>query len=398
MADSSSFDSIVAREAAHFLPVVNRLPVALVSGRGSRVRDVAGKDYVDLTGGWGVTAIGHCHPALVDAIADQAGRLMQTTNLFYTLPQLDLIEKLDAITPAEITRSFLVSSGAEAVEGALKLAHKATGRRQFVATHGSFHGRTLGGLSVIGQAKHRERYAAILPEQEFVPYGDLGAAKSTVGEQTAAIIVEPVQGEGGVNVPPEEYLPGLRDLCDRTGALLIADEIQTGIGRTGRWLAVDYSEVTPDILTLGKGLGGGFPVAAFLCTENVAASVEPGDHGGTYAGNPLAAAAANTVLRIIEEDGLIERAATLGEQVRERMAAFATQNPGVVTTIRGRGLLVGMELADEANAASIPKRALAEGVLVNVTAGRVVRLFPALNIPEDDLWPALDTVFQLARP
>ncbi len=397
MADPT-LDEIVAREAAHFLPVVNRLPVALVSGSGSRVRDVAGREYVDLTGGWGVTAIGHCHPALVEAISDQAGRLMQTTNLFYTVPQLDLIEKLAEITPEGITRSFLVSSGAEAVEGALKLAHRATGRRQFVATHGSFHGRTLGGLSVIGQARHRERYAAILPEQQFVPYGDLDATAAAVGEQTAAVIVEPVQGEGGVNVPPERYLPELREICDRAGALLIADEIQTGIGRTGRWLAVEHSGVTPDILTLGKGLGGGFPVAAFLCTEDVAKTVEPGDHGGTYAGNPLAAAAANAVLAVIEEEGLVERAAALGEELRGRMQGFAGANPGVVASIRGRGLLVGMELADAEIATSIPRRAIDAGVLVNVTAGNVVRLFPPLNIPEDDLWPALDTVFQLTRP
>jgi predicted acetylornithine/succinylornithine family transaminase len=395
MADPT-LESIQAREAAHFLPVVNRLPVAITQGAGSRVRDVAGREYVDLTAGWGVTAIGHCHPALVEAIADQAGRLMQTTNLFYTLPQLDLIEKLDAITPASLTRSFLVSSGAEAVEGALKLAHRAGGRRQFVSTHGSFHGRTLGGLSVIGQAKHRDRYAAILPEQEFVPYGDLDAAVSVVGEQTAAIIVEPLQGEGGVNVPPPGYLAGLRELCDRSGALLIADEIQTGIGRTGRWLAVDHDGVCPDIRTLGKGLGGGFPIAAFLCTEDVAKTVQPGDHGGTYAGNPLGAAAANAVLRVIEEEGLVERAASLGEKIRARLEAFAAEHPDCAESVRGRGLLLALVLRDEDNAASIPTRALEQGVLVNVTAGRVVRLFPALNIPEDDLWPALDTVFQLA--
>ena len=391
-----TLDSIRAREAAHFLPVVNRMPVAIAQGEGSRVWDVAGREYVDLTAGWGVTAIGHCHPALVEAIADQAGRLMQTTNLFYTLPQLDLIEKLDAITPAAVTRSFLVSSGAEAVEGALKLAHRAVGRRQFVATHGSFHGRTLGGLSVIGQAKHRERYAAILPEQEFVPYGDLDAAAAVVGEQTAAVIVEPLQGEGGVNVPPDGYLTGLRELCNRAGALFIADEIQTGIGRTGRWLAVDHDGVTPDILTLGKGLGGGFPIAAFLCTEDVAKTVELGDHGGTYAGNPLAAAAANAVLRVIEEDNLVERAAALGEKLRARLEAFAAEHPERIESVRGRGLLLGLVLRDSEHAAGIATRALERGVLVNVTAGRVVRLFPALNIPEDDLWPALDTVFQLA--
>ena len=385
--------AIRAREAAHFLPVVSRLPVALVEGRGSRVRDVAGREYVDLTAGWGVTAIGHSHPALVQAIAEQAGRLMQTTNLYYTLPQLDLIERLAEITP--LSRSFLVSSGAEAVDGALKLAHRATGRRQFVATRNSFHGRTLGGLSVIGQAKHRDRYAALLQEQTFVPFDDLEAARAAVGEHVAAFIVEPIQGEGGVNVPRPGYLRGLREICRAAGALLIADEIQTGIGRTGRWIACEHEEVVPDVLTLGKGLGGGFPVAAFLTTEEVAKTVALGDHGGTYAGNPLAAAAANAVLRVIGAEGLVERAAELGARVLARLRDFAAHRPDLVEEARGRGLLLGLALREDERAASLPLRGLAKGVLVNVTAGRVVRFFPALNIPEDELWPALEQVLAL---
>ncbi len=391
----SDFEAIRAREATHFLPVVKRLPLALVEGRGSRVRDVEGREFVDLTAGWGVCAVGHCHPELVRAISEQAGRLMQTTNLFYTLPQLDLIERLAEITPEPLSRSFLVSSGAEAVEGALKLAHRASGRREFVATHGSFHGRTLGGLSVIGQAKHRARYAGLLHEQTFVPYDDLDAARAAVNERVAAVIVEPVQGEGGVNVPSPGYLAGLREICDAAGALLIADEVQTGIGRTGAWVAVDHAGVAPNILTLGKGLGGGFPVAAFLCSEAVAKTVEPGDHGGTYAGNPLAAAAANAVLRVIREDGLVERAAELGTRLLARLAAFAEAHPQHAEAARGQGLLVGLVLRDEARAASLALRALERGVLVNVTAGRVMRLFPALNVPEEDLWPAVDSLLEL---
>jgi acetylornithine/N-succinyldiaminopimelate aminotransferase len=391
----SDFEAIRTREATHFLPVVKRLPVALVEGRGSRVRDVEGREYVDLTAGWGVCAVGHCHPELVRAISEQAGRLMQTTNLFYTLPQLDLIERLAEITPEPLTRSFLVSSGAEAVEGALKLAYRASGRREFVSTHGSFHGRTLGGLSVIGQAKHRERYAPILHEQTFVPFDDLDAARAAVNERVAAVIVEPVQGEGGVNVPSPGYLAGLREICDAAGALLIADEVQTGIGRTGAWVAVDHAGVSPDILTLGKGLGGGFPVAAFLCSEAVAKTVEPGDHGGTYAGNPLAAAAANAVLRVITEDGLVERAAELGARLLARLAAFAEEHPQHAEAARGQGLLVGLVLRDEARAASLALHALERGVLVNVTAGRVMRLFPALNVPEEDLWPAVESLLEL---
>jgi acetylornithine/N-succinyldiaminopimelate aminotransferase len=390
-------EQVRAREATHFLPVVKRMPVALVEGRGSRVRDIAGREFVDLTAGWGVTCIGHCHPALVEAISSQAGRLMQTTNLFYTLPQLDLIEKLAALTPTEITRSFLVNSGTEAVEGALKLAHRATGRSRFVSTAGSFHGRTLGALGVIGQSKHRARYGALLREPVVVASGDRDAAAAAIDEHTAAFIVEPIQGEGGVRVPPAGYLPALRELCRQQGALLILDEIQTGIGRTGKMLALEQENVIPDVLTLGKGLGGGFPIAAFLTTEEVAKTVSLGDHGGTYIGNPVASAAANAVLEVVCGEKLAERAAGLGMQIQERLRHFADAHPDLVSEVRGRGLLIGLVIRDAEKAAELPLRALERGILVNVTAGDVMRLFPALNIPEDDLWPALDTLLELLQ-
>ncbi len=392
-----NFEDVRKREAEYILPVASRLPVALVEGRGSRVVDVEGREYIDLTSGWGVCAIGHCHPALVKAISDQAGRLMQTTNVFYTLPQLDLAEALMEITPRVITRSFFVNSGTEAIEGALKLAHRATGRRKFVSTTNSFHGRTLGALSVIGQAKHRDPYRALLPEPVTVPFGDADAAARAIDAETAAFIVEPVQGEGGVNPAPEGYLRRLRELCDATGALLILDEVQTGIGRTGRMLALEHDGVVPDVLALGKGLGGGFPVAAFLCTEEVAATVKLGDHGGTYVGNPVACAAALATLKVVREDKLSERAAALGDRLLARLRAFAAENPQHAVEARGRGLLVGLVLRDTERAGTLAKRALAEGVLVNVTAGTVMRLFPALNIPEDELFGAVEKLLKLVR-
>lgn len=392
---ATSFEEIVAREARSFLPVVKRMPVAIAEGRGSRVRDVEGREYADLTAGWGVCAIGHCHPRLVEAITAQAGRLMQTTNLFYTLPQLDLADRLRGILPAELTRAFFLSSGAEAMEGALKLAHRATGRTKFVSTQKSFHGRTLGALSIIGQDKHRAPYQRILNEGCFVPFGDLDAAARAIDENTAAFVVEPVQGEGGVNPAPPGYLAGLRELTRRHGALLVLDEIQTGIGRTGKWLALEWDDVVPDVVTLGKGLGGGFPIAAFLCTEDVAKTVSLGDHGGTYAGNPLACAAADATLRVIAEDGLVARAAELGARVTARLAEFAAAHPARAAHARGRGLLIGMDLLDADAAATLPLRALERGVLVNVTAGTVLRLFPALNIPEDEFDAALGVVLDL---
>ncbi len=384
-----------AHEAAHFLPVVRRLPLVLVEGHGARVRDAEGREYVDLTGGWGVTCIGHSHPALVEAICAQAGRLMQTTNLFYTQAQLDLLGQFSPLLPPGLTRSFFVSSGAEAMDGALKLAHRATGRTKFVSTLNSFHGRTIGALSVIGQAKHRDPYRALLPEPVFVPFGNLEAAAAAIDGRTAAFVVEPIQGEGGVNVPPPGYLAGLAELCHAHGALLVLDEIQTGIGRTGRLFACEHEGVTPDVMTLGKGLGGGFPMAAFVTTEDIAKTVSLGDHGGTYAGNPLACAAASAVLRVVTEEKLCERAAELGGRVMERLRAFAAEHPGVVDDVRGRGLLIGMSLTDAERAATLSLRAAEAGVMLNVTAGRVMRLFPALNIPEEDLWPALETALAL---
>ena len=390
-----AFEALQAREGAHFLPVVNRMPVALVEGRGSIVTDVDGREYVDLTAGWGVNCIGHCHPTLVSAISEQAGRLMQTTNLFYTLPQLDLADRLAALTPDAITRSFLVSSGAEAMEGAIKLAHRATGRVDFVSTENSFHGRTLGALQVIGQEKHRQAYDALLRPQKVVPFDDLAAADAAVTDETAAFVVEPVQGEGGVHVPSDGYLAGLREICHARGALLVLDEIQTGIGRTGKMLALEHEGVVPDVLTLGKGLGGGFPLAAFLCTEEVAKTVNPGDHGGTYTGNPLAAAAGNAVLEVVAREGLVARAAELGARLGARLAAFAAEHPERCEGARGLGLLQALVLRDPELAGTLPARALESGILVNVTAGRVMRLFPALNVPEEQLWPALDTLFEL---
>jgi acetylornithine/N-succinyldiaminopimelate aminotransferase len=389
------FDDVRRVEAAHFLPVVKRHPVALVEGRGSRVRDLEGREYIDLMAGWGVTCLGHGHPALVEAVRDQAGRLMQTTNVFYTLPQTRLMQRLVGVAPDGITRCFFTNSGTEAMEGALKLAHRATGRAKFVSTHASFHGRTLGALHVIGTEKHRAPYAALLHESVRVPFDDLDAAARAIDAATAAFVVEPVQGEGGVNVPREGYLREIQQLCHARGALLVADEVQTGIGRTGRMFGCEHDGVTPDVMALGKGLGGGFPIGAFLCTEAVAGTVALGEHGTTFGGNPLACAAAEAVLRVIEDEKLVARAAELGGRLHARLRAFAAERPDRVASVRGRGLLQALVLHDADLAAGLPLRAIERGVLINVTAGTVVRFFPALNIPEDELFTALDRLIEL---
>jgi acetylornithine/succinyldiaminopimelate/putrescine aminotransferase len=386
------------REARLFLPVARRLPVAIVRGEGSRVWDVAGRELVDLTAGWGVNAIGHCHPALAEAISEQAGRLIQTTNFMYTLPQLELAETLARLTPPEITRSFFVSSGAEAMDGALKLAHRATGRTRYVSTRGSFHGRSLGALSVIGQDHHRAPYEALLnPRNVLVPFDDADAAREAIDDETAAFIVEPVQGEGGVNPAGPGYLAAVAEACREHGALFVLDEIQTGVGRTGRTFALEHDGVVPDVLTVGKMLGGGVPIAGFLCTEAVADTVEWGDHGGTYAGNVLTCAAANAVVRVVEEEKLVDRAARLGDALLAKLATFAEAHPEACEAARGRGLLCGLVLRDADLAGRVQREAIERGVLVNVAGGRVMRFFPALNVPEDDLWPSVDLLLGLVE-
>jgi acetylornithine/N-succinyldiaminopimelate aminotransferase len=389
---SEKFDKLVSREQQVFMPSVRRWPVALERGQGSRVWDVDGREFIDLTAGWGVTSIGHCHPALAEAIADQARTLMQTTNLVYTRPQLDLAERLARLAPGDIHRSFFTSSGAEANEGALKLAARKTGRSRFLSTFNSFHGRTLGVMGCLGQDKYRGPWKGIVREATFVPFGDIDAVRAALTPEYAAMIVEPIQGEGGVVVPPADYLKRVADACHAVGALLIADEVQTCVGRTGRWFACDHGGVVPDILTFGKGVGGGFPLAGFMATDAVMSTIQPGDHGGTYAGNPLACRAGSAVLRVIEDEKLVERAAMLGKDVLSRLAAFAQRERDKVELVRGVGLLIGVVLRDAAVATRAHGLLRDDGVLVNLTADRVLRLFPALNIPEDDLAKGLDAL------
>jgi acetylornithine/N-succinyldiaminopimelate aminotransferase len=387
---SQRFDDIVKREKQLYAPTARRWPLALVRGEGSRVWDADGTEYIDLTAGWGVTAIGHCHPELVHAITDQAQTLLQTTNIVFTEPQLELAAHLDRLLPDPIHKSFFVSSGAEANEGALKLAAAATGRSSFVATEGSFHGRTLGAMGVLGQEKHRARWSGIIREAKFVPYGDAAAARRAVTGEIAAMIVEPIQGEGGVVPPPDSYLAELLEICHDAGALLIVDEIQTGIGRTGRWFAFERAGIVPDIVTLGKGLGGGMPIAGFVATDAVMDTMAPGDHGGTYAGNLVTCRAAQTVLHVIERDGLVQRCDRLGTGVRARLDAIAGRLPQRIERARGLGLLQGLVFRDGPDATDVHARAREAGVLTSLTAERVIRLFPALNIPEPELDRGLD--------
>jgi predicted acetylornithine/succinylornithine family transaminase len=393
----SSFESIQELDAEHGMQTYGRLPVAFVRGEGVKLWDSEGKEYLDFLGGLAVTSLGHAHPVVADAIADQARTLMQTTNLVYTRPQLDLAERLARIAPSGLHRSFFTSSGAEANEGALKLSARKTGRSRFLATLNSFHGRTLGVMGCLGQEKYRGPWKGIVREATFVPFGDAAAVSAALTTEYAAMIVEPIQGEGGVVVPPADYLKRVADACHAVGALLIADEVQTCVGRTGRWFACEHGGVVPDILTFGKGVGGGFPLAGFMATDAVMSTIQPGDHGGTYAGNPLACRAGAAVLRVIEDEKLVERAAILGKDVLSRLAAFAQRERDKVELVRGVGLLIGVVVRDPAVATRAHGLLRDDGVLVNLTADRVLRLFPALNIPEDDLNKGLDALETCVR-
>jgi acetylornithine aminotransferase len=365
-------------------------PLALDHGDGVRVWDVDGKEYLDFVGGIAVSSLGHAHPAVVAAVTEQVGRLVHTSNLYLHEPGLRLAERLVDLLAAP-ARVFFANSGAEANECALKLARlhgKAEGRTEIVACHDSFHGRTLGALSVTGNAAKREPFAPLPGPVSFVPYGDVAALQAAVGGQTAAVIVEPTLGEGGVVPPPAGFLAAVRRICDETGALMIVDEVQSGIGRTGHWFASQAEGVRPDVITLAKGLGGGMPIGACLGLGAAGELFRPGDHGSTFGGNPVACAAALAVLTTIADDHLLDNVKRVGEHLAGRLDAL----PGpLVKGTRGSGLWRAVVLNDT-QAPAVEAAARARGLLVNAVKPDVLRLTPPLILTEaevDDAVPRL---------
>jgi acetylornithine aminotransferase len=353
-------------------------PIALDHGAGVRVWDTDGTEYLDFVGGIAVSALGHNHPALVDAVCDQARRLAHTSNLAIHEPGVRLAERLVELVGAP-ARVFFANSGAEANECALKLARlhgRASGRNEIVACAGSFHGRTLGALSVTGNPAKREPFAPLPGPVRFVDYGDLPAMRAAVGPASVAVIVEPTLGEGGIVPPPPDYLSGLRELCDATGALLILDEVQSGIGRTGHWFAGAAQGVRPDILTLAKGLGGGLPIGACVGLGPAGKLFAAGDHGSTFGGNPVACAAALAVLDTIEEDKLLEQVRATGSHLA---AALDALDDELVLGNRGSGLWRGLALAGP-HAAAVEAAARQRGLLVNAVRPDTLRLAPPLIV------------------
>jgi acetylornithine/N-succinyldiaminopimelate aminotransferase len=380
---------IIAKSQAYELNVYARYPVAFVRGKGCRLWDADGKEYLDLFAGLAVTNLGHGHPAIVQAVQEQVATLMHASNLYYTEPAARLVEILCQHSFAE--RVFLSNSGAEANEAALKLARRygssrPGGRYEIIAAHGSFHGRTLATLTTTGQEKHRVGFDPLLPGIRLVPYDDVDALAQAVSDITVAVILEPIQGEGGVVTPGPDYLRQVRELCDRHGILLILDEVQVGIGRTGRLFAHEHAAITPDILTLAKALGGGLPIGATLTRDEIAASMGLGAHGSTFGGNPVACAAACRVIEVLLGDGVLEHCGQVAAYLADRLRGLADAYP-MIRGMRGQGLILGLEI--DRPARPIVEACLADGLVINATADRVLRFLPPLTIARDEIDQAL---------
>lgn len=385
---------IVELEHQYLMGTFKRLPVTLVEGRGVTVRDTEGREYIDMVAGIAVNALGHAHPAVAQALADQAGRLIHTSNLYYSEPQVALAGKLVQLSFP--SRVFFANSGAEANEAAIKLARKwgkvrRDGAFEIITTDGSFHGRTLATVTAGGKETYSAPFAPLPPGFVHVPYGDLRAVQAATGKDTVAVMLEPIMGEVGVIPPPPGYLEGVRAWCDERDLLLILDEIQTGIGRTGRWFAHQHHGILPDVMTLAKALGGGVPIGACLAAPR-ADVFEPGDHGSTFGGNPLACAAGVAVLRTMEEQGLVGHAAEMGELLQASLHEL-----NGVKQVRGRGLMQAFVL-EQPVAKDFQSRCLAEGVIVNAVDDETVRLVPPLVISAEEIERAVAAMKRAQSP
>ncbi len=347
--------------------------LALVSGKGLVVKDADGKVYLDFLGGIATNILGHAHPAIVKAVSHQVGVLGHVSN-FYAHPNVvELAQKLTSMTGDSDAKVFFAQSGAEANEAAIKLSRR-TGRSRIVAAQGAFHGRTMGALSLTGQPKKREPFLPLLKDVRHIPYGDIAEMQRAINRKTAMFIIEPIMGEAGVIVPPADYLSAARDLCNETGALLVLDCVQTGMGRTGDWFGYEYSGITPDVITLAKGLGGGLPLSAMIACGAAAFLFQPGDHGSTFGGNPVTTAASLATIKYIEKNDVMSAVKTHGKQLMYELAMI----PGVLE-VRGAGLLIGIELSS-VNSEKVADGLREAGVLVNTATASTIRIAPALIV------------------
>lgn len=378
--------AIIEETEKYYLPVFGRYPMVMELGQGCRVWDNEGNEYVDAFAGIAVNSLGYNHPVLVKAISEQASKLMHCSNLYYTEIQAKALRVVAEATGMD--RIFFANCGAEGNEGAMKLARKygvskAPTKYKIISADESFHGRTFDTLAATGHDYYHVGYGPLSPGHVLVPYGDIKALEAQMDDDVCAVLLEPIQGEGGVHVPSDEYLQQVRALCDKHDALLIFDEVQTGVARTGKWFAYMHSGVKPDILTFAKGIGGGFPVAGFAVPERLAHVFKPGDHGGTFGGNPLACAAVYATLTTIKSEGLVDKVAEKGEYFKNELRKLQKKYPDKVTDVRGCGLMLGMEVASEGK--PIVESCLANNVIVNCTAGNVIRIVPPLIISREEI-------------
>jgi acetylornithine aminotransferase/acetylornithine/N-succinyldiaminopimelate aminotransferase len=378
----------------YLMTTAKRYPLALVRGEGVRVWDSNGKEYLDFTGGIAVTALGHSHPKVVGTMREQAATLLHVSNLFHIPQQVHLAKLLCEHSFAD--RVFFSNSGAEANETAIKLArkwakeHGASDRGDIISMRGGFHGRTLATVTATAQEKYHHGFEPLPTGFKYVPFNDLRAVERAIDSRTAAVLVEPIQGEGGVNVPDDGYLPGLRKLCDEAGILLMFDEIQTGMGRTGKLWAYEHAGVTPDVMTLAKALANGVPIGAALATEDVASVFTPGTHGSTFGGNPLATAVGLTVFTTLVEERLADRAAQMGRVLREGLLAVQSKNGSIVKEVRGRGLLIGVDLAVPVG--DVVGACRERGLLALTAGDNALRLAPPLIVDERAIEQAIGII------
>ena len=366
-----------------------RLPKAIVRGEGNYLFDAEGNKILDMFPGWAVSGIGHCHPRVVKAIQDQAAELLHIDNTFYIPQQGKLAQLLSE--RAFGGKSFFCNSGAEANEAAMKLARRHTPKEKykFITAEHSFHGRTFAAVTATGQPKYHDGFLPMLPGFKYVPFNDVAALEAAFDDETAAVMLEPIQGEGGVNVASAEYLGEVRRLCDQYGAVMILDEVQTGLGRTGKWFGYQHYDIEPDIITLAKALGGGVAIGAMMAKEDIAASLVPGTHASTFGGNPLACAAGVAVIEAIEEEGLLENAKEMGQYVREKFAALK-EKFSIIDHVRGKGLMIGIQLT--ADGAGIVSKCLEKGLRINCTQQTVLRFMPSMTVTTDQIDQAMEII------
>lgn len=376
-----NFDEIKKIGQEYLFQNYGRIDLAFTHGKGVYLYDTEGKEYLDLVAGIAVNALGYAHPDYTKALQDQVARMVHVSNLYNIKEQACLAEKIASITPGDLKRTLFVNSGAEANEGALKVAVRATGRHKVAAALNGFHGRTAAALGATGQTKYQSSFEPLISNAyHYYTYGDAESVKNTVDKDTAALIIEPIQGEGGVISADPEFYKTVRDICTDNGTVMIVDEVQTGMGRTGKWFGIENYGVVPDIITMAKGLGNGVPIGAVVTTDELASVMTPGTHGTTFGGNPLVCTAGCAVIDIMKRDGIIEHVRDLGASWKKQLESIESEK---IVDVRGYGFIIGVEMDSNETASKVQRYMRDNGILVNVAHGKTIRLIPPLILQNE---------------